>query len=131
MHFFSNVSVLPTVLHYIVKVLWQSVTLSFILFSKHISSYILIQNPPAIPTIPICWFFSILSEAKFIIDWHNFAHSLMALSLKKDHVIVKIAKFVEIYFGSKSYYNFCVTKAMKEYLQKQWGIEFVSLKKLY
>nr|KAF7429886.1 hypothetical protein H0235_006284 [Vespula pensylvanica] len=116
-------NILPTVLHYIVKVLWQSVTLSFILFSKHISSYILIQNPPAIPTIPICWFFSILSEAKFIIDWHNFAHSLMALSLRKDHVIVKIAKFVEIYFGSKSHYNFCVTKAMKEYLQKQWEIE--------
>ncbi|XP_046820404.1 chitobiosyldiphosphodolichol beta-mannosyltransferase-like [Vespa crabro] len=114
---------LPIVLHYIVKVLWQSFTLTFVLFSKNISNYILIQNPPAIPTIPICWFFCILSEAKFIIDWHNYAHSLMALNLGKDHVIVNIAKFIEMYFGIRAHYNFCVTKAMKGYLQQQWGIE--------
>ncbi|KAI4494889.1 hypothetical protein M0804_001090 [Polistes exclamans] len=114
---------LPTVLNYIVKVIWQSVTLLFVLFSKRISNYILIQNPPAIPTIPICWLFSILSESKLFIDWHNYAHSLMALSLNKDHTVVKIAKFIETYFGRKACYNFCVTQAMKEDLQKQWGIE--------
>ncbi|KAK2579206.1 hypothetical protein KPH14_008178 [Odynerus spinipes] len=114
---------LSTFLHYVIKVLWQSVTLLYCLFSKRISNYIFIQNPPAIPTIPICWFYGILSQAKFMIDWHNYAHSLMALSLTKEHTLVKVAKFIETFYGTKAQCNFCVTKAMKEDLRKEWHIE--------
>lgn len=114
---------LPTVLHYIIKVLWQSVTLLYVLFCKRISNYMFIQNPPAIPTMQICWFYCTLSKGKFIIDWHNYAHSLMALNLTKGHTLVKVAKFIEKFFGTKAQNNFCVTKAMKENLYNQWHIE--------
>lgn len=130
-YFSSDVLGYSIILHFFVKLVWQCFTLTFLLFSKRISNYILIQNPPAIPTIPICWSFSIISEAKFIIDWHNYAHSIMALTWRKDHIGIKIAKFLEMYFGTKANYNFCVTKAMKDHLQQQWGIEFVSLKMSY
>ena len=49
----------------------------------------------------------------------------MALSLKDDHLLVKLAKVIETYFGLKANYNFCVSRAMKEDLQLKWGIKLV------
>lgn len=81
------------------------------------------QNPPAIPTIPICWLLCVVMNVDFIIDWHNYAHSLMALSLGNDHVLVSVARSIEKIFGRRAKNNFCVTKAMKEDLEKTWGIQ--------
>lgn len=108
---------------YVIKVIWQSVNLLAILLGKCHSSHLMLQNPPAIPTIPICWLFCILSNAKFVIDWHNYAYSIMALNLSHTHILVKFAKFIESYFGKKANYNFCVTKSMKNDLKIKWGIE--------
>lgn len=83
------------------------------------------QNPPAIPTIPICWLYCIVMNTQFIIDWHNYAHSLMALSLGNDHILVNLTKYIEKIFGRRANNNFCVTKAMKEDLEKTWGIQLV------
>lgn len=83
------------------------------------------QNPPAIPTIPVCWFYCVLMRVQFTIDWHNYAHSLMALNLGKNHALVKLAKIIEIIFGRRASNNFCVTKAMKEDLRKRWSIKLV------
>ncbi|KAL0107188.1 hypothetical protein PUN28_015600 [Cardiocondyla obscurior] len=115
---------LPRLLCYIVKVVWQTVDLLWLLFNKRpISNSLMTQNPPAIPTIPICWFYCVVMEAQFVIDWHNYAHSLMALNLGKNHVLVRLAKFIETTFGCRAKNNFCVTKAMKEDLENKWAIQ--------
>ena len=114
---------LPRLVCYVIKTLWQTYTLLWALFHKRISSYVLLQNPPAIPTIPLCWFYCLVMDSQFIIDWHNYAHTLMALSLTDDHLLVKFAKFVETFVGSKAHSNFCVSKAMKEDLQVKWKIK--------
>lgn len=49
----------------------------------------------------------------------------MALSLTPDHSLVKLAKAMEKYFGSKANYNFCVSQAMREDLECRWGIKLV------
>lgn len=64
-------------------------------------------------------------NAQFTIDWHNYAHSLMALSLGKAHILVRLAEIIETTFGRKANNNFCVTKAMKEDLEKRWNIKLV------
>lgn len=64
-------------------------------------------------------------NTQFIIDWHNYAHSLMALSLGNDHILVNLARRIETIFGRRAKNNFCVTKAMKEDLEKTWGIQLV------
>jgi hypothetical protein len=110
---------LPFFLCYIVKIIWQTIDLLWLLFSKRIPDTLIMQNPPAIPTIPICWFYCVLTETQFIIDWHNYAYSLMALSLGNNHILVKLAKAIEIIFGRRATYNFCVTKAMKNDLEKK------------
>ncbi|KAL6425752.1 hypothetical protein ACFW04_009673 [Cataglyphis niger] len=114
---------LPRLLCYIVKVAWQTIDLLQLLVRKRISGSLIIQNPPAIPTIPICWLYCVIMNTQFIIDWHNYAHSLMALSLGKDHILVNLARRIEKIFGRRAKNNFCVTKAMKEDLEKTWGIQ--------
>jgi beta-1,4-mannosyltransferase len=86
---------------------------------------LLLQNPPAVPSIPICWFYCYVTGTKLVIDWHNYAYTIMTLTLAETHVIVKLATIIESYFGKKALYNFCVTKAMQEDLYMKWSIRSV------
>lgn len=110
-------------LSYAIKVIWQSLNLLYILFSKCNSTFLLLQNPPAVPTIPICWIYCLFAKVEFVIDWHNYAHTIMAMSLGRNHVLVQFSKFIEMYFGAKAFQNFCVTRAMQEDLKKKWNIK--------
>jgi beta-1,4-mannosyltransferase len=40
---------------------------------------ILLQLPPALPTMAACWAAARLRRARLVFDWHNFAYTLMAL----------------------------------------------------
>lgn len=84
----------------------------------------MIQNPPAIPTIPICWCYCRIFQVQFIIDWHNYAYSIMALTIGREHPLVKITMFIESFFGKRADKNFCVTNAMKNDLNSRWSIEY-------
>ncbi|KAG8038901.1 hypothetical protein G9C98_003208 [Cotesia typhae] len=114
---------IPRLLSYIIKTLWQSVHLARILFIKIQSSYLMAQNPPAIPTIPICWCYCRIFQVQFIIDWHNYAYSIMALTIGREHPLVKITMFIESFFGKRADKSFCVTNAMKNDLNSRWSIE--------
>jgi hypothetical protein len=48
------------------------------------------QVPPAIPTLPLCWLAAKWHRAAFVIDWHNFAYTLMALSMPRRHPLVRL-----------------------------------------
>ncbi|XP_011503896.1 PREDICTED: chitobiosyldiphosphodolichol beta-mannosyltransferase [Ceratosolen solmsi marchali] len=115
-------SKLITTIFYAFKVFWQSINLSYSLFLKCNSSYLLLQNPPAIPSMPICWFYCYITRTKLAIDWHNYAYSVMIFSLSEKHILIKLATIIEAFFGGKAMYNFCVTKAMKDDLDKKWSI---------
>lgn len=64
-------------------------------------------------------------EVQLIIDWHNYAHSIMALSLGKNHALVRLAKFIEMTFGHRAGLNFCVSNAMQQDLKEKWSIKLV------
>ena len=52
------------------------------------------QNPPAIPSLAAAWFTSLLCGSKFVIDWHNYGFTILALGVKNpQHLLVKIAKW--------------------------------------
>ncbi|XP_014237472.1 chitobiosyldiphosphodolichol beta-mannosyltransferase [Trichogramma pretiosum] len=106
-----------------IKIVWQSLDLLYALFFKCDSSFLLLQNPPAVPTIPICWFYCLIKKIEFTIDWHNYAHTIMAISLSNTHPLVRLAKYLEMYYGTKATNHFCVTKAMQEDLSKNYNIK--------
>lgn len=55
-------------------------------------------------------------------DWHNFGYSLMNMSSTNRRWLVSCAKWVEVTFGCSGNAHMCVTKAMKEELSLNWGI---------
>lgn len=121
---------LPSVLKYLFKCLWIAITLWWVLlkcivFKK--SDILLYQNPPAVPGLVVACLVCSLSRCKLILDWHNYTHSILALSLPKTHILVRISKQIEILFGRMSHANFCVTKAMQQDLKTNFKINAVVL----
>lgn len=112
----------PKLIQYFAKALWQAVSLLFTLFLSGKCNYLLCQNPPAIPTLPVCRFYCLVTKTKFIIDFHNYAYSIMALTLSDGHPLLKVATWIEKYFAQSSDYNLCVTCAMKEDLIQNWNV---------
>ncbi|XP_046603493.1 chitobiosyldiphosphodolichol beta-mannosyltransferase-like [Neodiprion virginianus] len=113
---------LPRLLSYGIKVIWQCVTLLATFFTKRRSSYLILQNPPGIPTIPICWLFCTLTGVQFTIDWHNYAYTIQALNSGSDDIFVKVTRRVEFSFGRQAKSNLCVSEAMRADLQNRWNI---------
>jgi len=106
-----------------IKVLIQVLQLMFtMIILTPRPSTIICQNPPSIPTLPIVWFVSRLRASRFIIDWHNYGYSILALTLSKSHWLVRFARNIEKTFGRLGDRHLCVTNAMRQDLNKNWNI---------
>jgi beta-1,4-mannosyltransferase len=57
------------------------------------AGYVLIQNPPAIPTLVVAMVTGFLRGQKVIIDWHNFGYSILQMKLN-EHPLVLGAKML-------------------------------------
>ncbi|KAJ8373326.1 hypothetical protein AAFF_G00266290 [Aldrovandia affinis] len=117
----------PKILRYVAKVILQSLQLFYVLLKVDLPSYVLMQNPPGLPGIAVAWSVCALRGSRFIIDWHNYGYTIMALSHGETHPIVRVAKWYERFFGRFSRHNLCVTNAMKEDLQRHWNIKATTL----
>ncbi|XP_060882633.1 chitobiosyldiphosphodolichol beta-mannosyltransferase [Labrus mixtus] len=117
----------PRLLTYVTKVILQVLQLLFVLLRMDTQSHILMQNPPGLPSIAVAWLVSVLRGSTFIIDWHNYGYTIMALSHGQRHPLVRMAKWYEHFFGPLAAHNLCVTKAMKDDLQENWGIKATTL----
>uniref|UniRef100_A0A4W5JVF4 ALG1 chitobiosyldiphosphodolichol beta-mannosyltransferase n=1 Tax=Hucho hucho TaxID=62062 RepID=A0A4W5JVF4_9TELE len=62
-------------------------------------------NPPGLPSIVVTWLVCGLRGTRFIIDWHNYGYTIMALSHGPDHLIVRLAQWYEQLFGRFSSHN--------------------------
>jgi beta-1,4-mannosyltransferase len=77
------------VLSLLTKALFQLLTLLWmLLFSLPRPDTILLQLPPALPTMLVCRLAAVRHGARLVFDWHNFAHTLMALGMGPGHPVV-------------------------------------------
>ncbi len=83
---------------------------------------LLVQTPPAQPALLIAWLAARLRGAQFIIDWHNFGHSILALRLGKRHLAVRLSAWYERVVGRRADAHLCVLKAMRDWLAAQWRL---------
>ncbi|KAI6010168.1 hypothetical protein EDC04DRAFT_2770134 [Pisolithus marmoratus] len=107
-----------------VKIAYQTFS---ILYTLTISityppEFIVVQNPPSIPTLALVWLVGWVRASKVIIDWHNLGHSILALKLGRVHPFVMIAKRFEEIFGRSAYAHLFVTQAMRDYLVDDWKL---------
>ncbi|XP_072298792.1 chitobiosyldiphosphodolichol beta-mannosyltransferase [Eucyclogobius newberryi] len=122
-----GITVGPKLLAYVTKVSAQCLQLLFVLLSMDLQAFILMQNPPGLPGIAVAWLVGVVRGSRLIIDWHNYGYSIMALSHGERHLVVRAAQWYERVFGPLADRNLCVTDAMKEDLQKNWGIRATTL----
>ena len=61
----------------------------------------------------VAYIYAKLKNTKLIIDWHNYGFSILALTNGPNHILCKICKRMEIFFGQRADSNLCVTNAMK------------------
>ncbi|XP_004692201.1 PREDICTED: chitobiosyldiphosphodolichol beta-mannosyltransferase [Condylura cristata] len=123
----QRLAVLPQILQYGVKVVFQAVHLLWKLMWRLPAAYIFLQNPPGLPAIAVCWFVGCLCGSKLVIDWHNYSYSIMGLVHGPSHLLVLLAKWYEKLCGRLSHLNLCVTDAMREDLAENWGIRAVTV----
>lgn len=101
------------------KVLLQALSLYLILvYRTPPAKWLLLQNPPSLPTIPIALLATFLRRTHLIIDWHNLGFSILALRLSPKHPLVRLAAFLEASLGRHASASFAVTHALAAYLRQ-------------
>lgn len=83
---------------------------------------ILVQNPPAVPTLAVAWMVARMRGARFVIDWHNLAHTVLAVRLGEHHGAVSALARSERRWAKRADGHVTVSKAMAEWLERHWGI---------
>lgn len=88
---------------------------------------ILVQNPPAIPTLLVVRVVAALRRSRLVIDWHNYGFTLLGMSLGPRHPLTRVAYWYERVLGRGADGNLCVTGAMRDNLRDEWGVEATTL----
>ncbi|KAM5438499.1 mannosyltransferase [Microsporum ferrugineum] len=83
------------------------------------AKWMLVQNPPAVPTIAVAQLVCRLRNTRLIIDWHNFGYSILALKLGTAHPMVRLMAWHEHSFSHFATAHFCVSNAMARVLCEQ------------
>lgn len=110
------------------KVIWQTWFLYHALgYRSEPTKWMLVQNPPSIPTLMVAQFYCFIRNTRLIIDWHNFGYSILALRLGQSHPVVKIADRFEGFFAWRAEAHFAVTDAMTRVLKEKWGLDAKAL----
>ncbi|XP_059288310.1 UDP-glycosyltransferase TURAN isoform X2 [Lycium ferocissimum] len=122
----SNPKSLPKILRpllLIFKPLVQFVMLLWYLCVKiPAPDVFIVQNPPSVPTLVAVKLASWIRRSAFVIDWHNFGYTLLALSLGRNSRFVALYHWIEKQFGKMANGSLCVTRAMQHELAQNWGI---------
>ena len=79
----------------------------------------LVQNPPAIPTLLICLIAARIRSSKLVIDWHNFSYSMLALRLGEERLMVRMVRALEMALGRRADAHLCVSRAMRTELAER------------
>lgn len=115
---------LPRLISLGLKALWQFLTLWWALPFWRGPDFILMQNPPSIPTLLVAYFYTFFHpRTKLVLDWHNYGFSILQMSFNPAHPLVKLARCIEAFFGPRVHAAFCVSKAMKRDLYNKWNID--------
>ncbi|KAF2625206.1 glycosyltransferase family 33 protein [Macroventuria anomochaeta] len=105
------------------KVLWQVRSLYRALcYRTQPGRWMLVQNPPSIPTLAVASLVCFIRNTQLVIDWHNFGYSILALKLGNSHPLVKISALYEGVFAKAAKHHFTVTHAMARVLKESYGV---------
>jgi beta-1,4-mannosyltransferase len=83
---------------------------------------ILVQNPPAVPTLSVAAAVAKIRRARLIVDWHNLSHTILAVRLGSEHRAVRALARSEARWAKRADAHIAVSQAMADWLKREWGI---------
>ncbi|KAG5980137.1 hypothetical protein E4U55_004360 [Claviceps digitariae] len=110
---------LPFFINIPCKVVQQFWTLFYtMMWATPAAQWIIIQNPPSIPTFHVALIVSLIRGSKVVIDWHNYGHTILAQKSLPYAVLVSLYKWYEMTLGKfLGTANLAVTHAMARQLR--------------
>lgn len=110
---------IPFVISGPLKVIWQVFTLIHVLgYETPPAQWLLIQNPPSIPTMAVATLISKCRNTRLLIDWHNYGWTILSGTRGARHPFVRISKLYECVLGRFGSANLTVTHAMARQLKR-------------
>ena len=106
----------------VMRAVMQGVRLFTVLMRLPRPGLILVQNPPAVPTLAVAWLVARLRGARLVIDWHNLAHTVAAIRLGDDHRAVRAIARSERRWARRADGHLAVSRELAAWLQREYGI---------
>ena len=86
---------------------------------------LLVQNPPALPTVAVARAVARLRGARLVIDWHNLGYSQLALRLGRRHVAVRLSRWLEMIAARAAAAHLCVSRGFARVLADRFHLKNV------
>ena len=113
----------PFVIYAVLKVVFETVQLLFVLVTAaYRPEVLLVQTPPAVPSMLVCAFVSVVSGSKLILDFHNITHMHLAAKLSNRWIIGLVRLYETWVPRLAASASLCVTNAMREYLKQTFKL---------
>ena len=84
---------------------------------------ILVQNPPAVPSLSMAWLAARLRGARVVIDWHNLSHTIAAVKVGEGHRAVKSLARSERRWARRADGHLAVSQAMGDWLAREYRVK--------
>jgi beta-1,4-mannosyltransferase len=83
---------------------------------------VLMQNPPAFPTLAVSWSALRQKGTRFVVDWHNLGFTVLGQRLGRWHPAVRLARWYERRDARRVDANICVSRGMALWLEKKFDV---------
>lgn len=84
---------------------------------------LLLQTPPAVPTLAAAYVVRALRGGSVVVDWHNLGFSVLRHSLgSASHPFVRLSRAYESALGRRLDGHLCVTEAMSKWLIEEFAL---------
>jgi beta-1,4-mannosyltransferase len=83
----------------------------------------IVQNPPALPALPLALLATQARGARIIVDWHSRTAAMLGLRLGRRHAVVRLVNRLEGWLARRASHHFAVSHAMQADLRARFGID--------
>ena len=83
---------------------------------------LLVQNPPALPTLLVTGVVARVRRVRYVIDWHNLGYTMLALRVGRRHLAVRLARWFEMVTARSADAHLCVSRGFAKFLNDRFKI---------